>query len=94
VTDDELIAKIPKDGWVKRNGSSIRRLGAFSSRCPLTSITGMFYLHECLQAGVKIGLTVLEAQRVVVTADGYRWHSQYDPDLRAKLLAHCGLKEI
>lgn len=85
-----FIANLPREGWALRGSKRRLRHG---NCCPLTVATNQAtqYWRECFRSH---GLTGDEAEWIVIASDrGSSGADNYDPALRATLLAHCGLTE-
>ena len=91
MTIDEFIETLPTDGWcfvIDYDGKrQLRHLVGKIMCCPITVNYGE---HAGLWdiAAEKMGLQILDAVSVVSAAD-----DAGQPELRAKLLKHCGIEE-
>ena len=85
MTIDQLIELLPKDGWRVREGGHIRRDNC--GECPMEAVSGVSGLaasqHYLLMSGE-------DTHQIFLAADNQ--HGQ-DKQLRARLLAACGLTE-
>lgn len=88
MTYDEFFEKLPRDGW-QLIGSAIRRE---PNECPISAVAGSSSVRWW-KFTESLGIDYGMGERIAVTADGRSSLRQYDPALRARLLAHCGLKE-
>ena len=89
MTIDELIARLPRDGW-RLVQSTIRR--RVECECPLAFVANRECSPDSLVGGYRgthlLGMTWQDAIEVIDAADNATGH---DPALRARLLAACGL---
>lgn len=85
----QLLSETPRD-WYLDDGA-IRRMTALSSCCPLTAVEPCHVPPIFARlAADAIGVDRETAVRIIVAADN---RSGHDPQVRADLLAACGLTE-
>ena len=88
MTLDEFFEKLPNDGWALLEG----RIRNGLCECPIECVAGVGPWNFSKGAAV-LNLGYPERWAIIVAADNQRGQREYDPALRARLLAHCGLKE-
>jgi hypothetical protein len=55
--------------------------------CPITSLGGAPFTYNYIRDALTLGLSLDDAERLAVNADGLTDHRMYDPALRAQLEA-------
>ena len=97
MTLDEFFERLPKDGWWMSNEGAIRRgnNGQWDEsvcECPVSSILGK-PTNQYMSVATSAGISRPMAANIATAADGDFWADEKMDELRARLVAHCGLKE-
>lgn len=96
MTYEEFLEKLratPRD-WRLALGR-IRRLSP-DLQCPISSVLGG-QMFDGVAIGTKSGMDAEIAKKIMSSADSdkaYSWDTYFDPQIRADLLAACGLTEV
>jgi len=81
-------------GWrLEDNGTFSNAIRRGCAQCPLTALARMSSVASYPEAGKLLGLSVIDWQRISITADERTDLPLYDPKLRARLLRACKLVE-
>lgn len=87
MTLDEFFERLPRDGWAIGPVDCISR-SQDGVTCPIYAACGEIGFADPIRKGMNLGLSAADATRLVHAVDALY---DYDPALRARLLAHCQL---